>query len=104
MSASEVHERCIARAPGFAVALPTLIAYAAGGPPGAVGEPAAVHGQGVPVDVAALLRVGEESDGPRYILGRGEAGHRGAPLDVRVRVAGRGSIFSIHLRFHPAGA
>ena len=41
----------------------------------------------MPVDVAALVGVGEEGDGARDVFGPGEAGHRGATLYVGVGVA-----------------
>ncbi len=51
----------------------------------------------MPVDVAALVGVGEEGDGPRDVLGTGEAGHRGADLDVGLGVAAAGLVLVVNL-------
>src|SRR5215211_3891529 len=72
--------------------------------PAPVAEPAAVHREGVAVDVAALFRVGQERDGSRHVLRGGEAAHRGAVLYVLVGVAAAGLILDIHLGLDPAGA
>jgi hypothetical protein len=65
--------------------------------PGTIGEPATVYGEGVAVDEAAPFRIGQKGDGPGYVLGRGEAGHRGAALNVGVGVAAAGLILVIYL-------
>jgi hypothetical protein len=51
----------------------------------------------VPVDVAALFGVGEERDGLGDVFGPGEAGHRGAALDIGVGVADAGLILVVYL-------
>ena len=63
--------------------------------PAPVAVPAAVHGEGVPVDVAAEDRVGEKGHRLRYVLRTGEAGHRGAALYVGVSVAAPGLILYV---------
>jgi hypothetical protein len=48
----------------------------------------------VAVDEGALLGVGEERDGLRYVLWCGETAHRDAVLDVLVGVAAAGLVFN----------
>src|SRR5215211_8963016 len=72
--------------------------------PAPVAEPAAVHREGVAVDVAALFRVGQERDGPRHVLRLCEAAHGGAALYILVGVAAAGLILDVHLGLDPAGA
>src|SRR5215212_770642 len=65
--------------------------------PAPIAEPAAVHREGVAVDVAALLRVGQERDGSRHVLRGGEAAHGGATLYILVGVAASRLVLDVHL-------
>src|SRR5215211_1293716 len=71
--------------------------------PAPVAEPAAVHREGVAVDVAALLGVGQERNRQRHVLRLGEAAHGGATLYVLVGVAASGLVLDVHLGLDPAG-
>lgn len=72
--------------------------------PGAVRGPAAIDGEGVAVDEAALRGVAQEEDGACDVAGCGEAGHGDAVDDVVVGVGGAGLIDVVHLGLDPAGA
>ena len=71
--------------------------------PGSIRGPAAVHGKGVSVDEAALLRVREKGDGIRDVVRLGEASHGHAARNIGVGVASTRLVGCIHFGFHPTG-
>ena len=72
--------------------------------PGAVCGPAAVDGESVAIDEAALCGVGEEEDSASDVVGSGKSSHGNAVDDVVVAVGGAGLIHIVHFSFDPPGA
>src|ERR1700677_3991478 len=78
------------------------VGQAQGSPASIVGPPAVDH-QGMPVDEAALLRIGQEENRLGDIVRRGKTSHGVYVDDVLVGVVAACLVGYIHFGFDPAG-